>query len=54
VADLLDARLRRRLLDDGPYFFADLADTSEAEEQEAIDTGRIQAARIRWVGQKTA
>jgi SAM-dependent methyltransferase len=54
VAGLLDARLRRRLLDDGPYFFADLADTSEAEEQEAIDAGLIQAARIRWVGQKAA
>ena len=51
VVRLLDARLRRRLLDDGPYFFPDLADTSEAEELEAIDAGHIQAARITWVGE---
>ena len=52
VVRLLDARLRRRMIDDGPYFFADLADASEEEEQEAIDAGRIQAARIRWVGER--
>ena len=47
----LDARLRRRLLAFGPYVFPDLADTSEAEEQAAIDAGRIQATRIHWVGE---
>jgi SAM-dependent methyltransferase len=54
VVRLLDARLRRRLIEHGPYFFPDLADISEAEEQDAIDAGRIRAARIRWVGQKRA
>jgi SAM-dependent methyltransferase len=34
----------------GPYFFADLADTTEADEQAAIDAGLIQANRIRYAG----
>lgn len=34
----------------GPYFFADLADTSEQEELRAIDTHVIQATRIDYVG----
>ena len=34
----------------GPYFFADLADTSEADEQAAIDGGLIQANRIQYAG----
>ena len=50
LVGLLDERLERRLLNDGPYFFPDLADTSEAEEQRAIDAGRIQATRIDYVG----
>jgi hypothetical protein len=29
-------------------FFADLADTSEAQEQAAIDTGQIRAGSIRY------
>jgi hypothetical protein len=45
----LDERLERRLLSYGPYFFADLADTSEADEQRAIDAGRIRATRIDYV-----
>ena len=36
----------------GPYFFADLADTSEADEQAAIDGGLIQANRIRYAGRR--
>ncbi|MGH3255689.1 MAG: class I SAM-dependent methyltransferase [Streptosporangiaceae bacterium] len=32
----------------GPYFFADLAGVSEADEQAAIDTGLIQANRIQY------
>jgi SAM-dependent methyltransferase len=52
VVRLLDARLRCRLLDHGPYFFSDLADTSAEEEREAIESGRIHAARITWVGEK--
>jgi hypothetical protein len=46
----LDARFGRRLYRDGPYFFADLADTGEAEEQAAIDAGQIQATGIRYAG----
>jgi SAM-dependent methyltransferase len=42
----LDARFDRQLSVEGPYFFADLADTSEAEEQAAIDAGLIQAGGI--------
>jgi SAM-dependent methyltransferase len=42
----LDARFDRQLYVEGPYFFADLADTSEAEEQAAIDAGLIQAGGI--------
>jgi SAM-dependent methyltransferase len=44
----LDARFVRQLYAEGPYFFADLADTSEAEEQAAIDAGQIQAGGIRY------
>ena len=45
----LDARFDRQLLGYGPYFFADLADVSENEEQAAIDAGKIQANRIAYV-----
>jgi hypothetical protein len=44
----LDARFDRQLYVEGPYFFADLADTSEAEEQAAIDAGLIKAGGIRY------
>lgn len=47
---LLDQRLERKLLRYGPYFFPDLADTSEADEQSAIAVGQIRATRIHWVG----
>lgn len=47
---LLDERFQRRLLTFGPYFFPDLADTSDADEQAAIDAGQIRATRIDWVG----
>lgn len=52
--DVLQALQRRfdiRLLTDGPCFFPDLNDVTEADEQVAIDTGRIQANGIRLVGQ---
>jgi SAM-dependent methyltransferase len=48
----LNARFNRRLYTEGPYFFADLADTSEAEEQAAIDAGLIQAGGIRYAGKR--
>jgi SAM-dependent methyltransferase len=47
---LLDERFERELLGYGPYFFPALADTSDAEEQDAIEAGEIRAARIDWVG----
>jgi SAM-dependent methyltransferase len=34
----------------GPYLFADLTDTSEADEQAAIDAGEIQPTGIRYAG----
>ena len=40
--------VHRRLYAEGPYFFPDLADTSEAEEQAAIDAGQIRAGGIRY------
>jgi len=49
---LLDERLERRLLADGPYFFPDLAGTTEDDEQAAIDAGLIQPTRIDYVGQR--
>lgn len=48
----LDARFDRRWCEFGPYFFADLAGTSEADEQAAIDNGYIRANGIRYVGQQ--
>jgi SAM-dependent methyltransferase len=47
---LLDERFERRLLTFGPYFFPDLADTTDADEQAAIAAGLIRATRIDWVG----
>jgi len=47
---LLDERLERRALTHGPYFFPDLAGTTEDDEQTAIDAGQIQSTRIDYVG----
>jgi SAM-dependent methyltransferase len=46
----LDPRFRRRWCAFGPYFFADLADTTETDERVAIDSGDISANGIRYVG----
>jgi SAM-dependent methyltransferase len=46
----LDPRFDPESVTYGPYFFADLAGTSEADEQAAIDAGLIQANRIRYAG----
>jgi SAM-dependent methyltransferase len=48
----LDARFDRQLLAYGPYFFPDLADVSEDDEQAAIDAGEIQANRIAYVSRR--
>jgi SAM-dependent methyltransferase len=50
VVRLLDERFEGELLAPGPYFFPDLANTTDADEQAAIDAGQIQATRIEWVG----
>jgi SAM-dependent methyltransferase len=50
LVGLLDERLERRQLVYGPYFFADLADVTEADEQAAIDAALVQASRIDYVG----
>jgi SAM-dependent methyltransferase len=44
----LDARFTRAHAADAPYLFADLADTSEADEQAAIEAGQIQPVGIRY------
>jgi SAM-dependent methyltransferase len=49
---LLDDQLERTRLTAGPYFFPDLADTSAADEQAAIDAGEAEATRIEWVGKR--
>ena len=48
----LDARFARRLYAEGPFFFADLAGSGEADEQAAIDAGRIQAGGLRYAAQR--
>jgi SAM-dependent methyltransferase len=50
LVTVLDDRLERRLLARGPYFFPDLAETSEEEERAAISAGRIEPNRIEYVG----
>jgi SAM-dependent methyltransferase len=44
----LDARFDRQHYAEAPYFFADLAGTSEAEEEAAIHSGQIRAGGIRY------
>lgn len=46
----LDRRFHRRFRDRGPYLFADLPGTSEAEELRAIEKGEIRAMRIEYAG----
>jgi SAM-dependent methyltransferase len=46
----LDDHLQRETCQRGPYFFAGLADTTEADEREAISSGQIRAGRIDYVG----
>lgn len=48
----LDARFDRQECGFGPYFFADLADTTRADEQAAIDAGKIQATGIWYAGRR--
>lgn len=50
----LDARFDRAVCERGAFYFADLTDTSEADELEAISAGEVQAARIEYVGHARA
>jgi SAM-dependent methyltransferase len=50
ILHALDVRFDPQVYFDGPYFFPDLADTTEADEQAAIDAGQIQATGIRYAG----
>jgi len=52
IVNGLDARFDREALGFGPYYFADLAGTSEADEQAAIDGGLIKANRIQYLGRR--
>jgi hypothetical protein len=52
ILDELDARFDCQALAYGPYFFADLAATGDADEQAAIDSGLIQANRIQYAGRR--
>jgi len=52
IVNGLDARFDREALGFWPYFFADLAGTSEADEQAAIDGGLIRANRIQYAGRR--
>jgi SAM-dependent methyltransferase len=46
----LDERFQRVVCERGPFFFADLVQTGEADELEAISSGKIPAVRIDYVG----
>jgi SAM-dependent methyltransferase len=50
---LLDERFERRHLDYGPYFFSDLAGTTEADEQAAIDARVVEPTRIDYIGTRS-
>ena len=54
ILDELDARFDSEPVAYGPFFFADLAGTTEADEQAAIDGGLIQANRLQYVGRRTS
>jgi SAM-dependent methyltransferase len=50
VVGALGERFARRSCGYGPFYFADLAGTTEADEQAAIDGGQIRAGGIRYAG----
>jgi hypothetical protein len=47
---LLDERFQRRHRAHGPYFFPDLALTTESDERAAIERGQIRETRVDYVG----
>jgi SAM-dependent methyltransferase len=48
----LDERFARHTYRHGPYFFPDLAGTTMADEQAAIDAGQIQPTGIQYAGSR--
>ncbi|MGZ4234423.1 MAG: class I SAM-dependent methyltransferase [Solirubrobacteraceae bacterium] len=46
----LDQRFERYVNRRGPYLFTELVDTTESDEQRAIDAGQIPALRVDYVG----
>jgi SAM-dependent methyltransferase len=50
----VDARFERERCSHGPYFFADLDGTTEADEQAAMDAGQISATGIRYTARRRA
>jgi SAM-dependent methyltransferase len=53
LIDGLDARFERVSCERGAYLFLELAQTTEADELDAIAAGRIRALRVDWVGRLT-
>jgi SAM-dependent methyltransferase len=49
----LDETFQRSTCVRSPYFFPDLAATSESDEQSAIEAGMIRAGGIRWAGHRS-
>jgi SAM-dependent methyltransferase len=54
ILNSLDARFDSHPVAYGPFFFSDLANTSEADEQAAIDSGLIRANRIQYAGRRSS
>ena len=54
LLELFEKRFERVSLCRGPYVFADLPATDEADEQRAIDRGEIRATRVDYVGRLAA
>lgn len=52
VVGELDARFDRKMCRYGPYFFRELADTTMADEQAAIDAGEIRATSISYAARR--
>jgi SAM-dependent methyltransferase len=50
LREALGSRFVRTFFEWGPYLYADLDDTSEADELEAIEAGEINATAFRFVG----
>ncbi len=52
ILEALERRFDSQTVGYGSYFFADLASTSHAQEQAAIDSGLIKANRVEYVGRR--